>query len=160
MCDILIPAIIGIAALGALSGGIGGGSSTVTIPQQVGDVTNGVPVYSAAQPYGGQPAFGAAQPSYGYAAPAPAPYGAPAPAGYAAGPGYSSPYAAQAGPAAPYGYAGQSAVHSHGPDVGASVNVGGQSALGAGAYAGDGGVGLGANVGGLDAGIGIGSQSY
>lgn len=64
MCDVIIPVLIGVGALallgGANSGDCGpcavGGQQTasgysITIPQQVGDVTNGVP--------GGQVAYAA-----------------------------------------------------------------------------------------------------
>ena len=154
MCDVLIPALIGVAALGLLGGGgaIGGGCDncptgpacavtqygnyTVTIPQLAGEGTNVQQV--------------AVQDQYAYAAPmqpapyagqhtGPAPYVAPAPAPYGAIGHYD------AAPAAAYG---------------ASANVGGQSAVGAGGYMDPSGVGVGANVGAFDANIGVGSRAY
>lgn len=160
MCDILIPALLGVAALGLLSGGVGGGgSSTYTvIPQEVGDVTNGIPVASTSQPYdynAGQ--FAYAAPQAQYAAPAYAPQHSH---GYQAAPQHGYHAAPQQGH-----YSGQSVApaygsYNDGAGFGAGVNYDGQQAVGAGAYAGDGGVGIGANVGGMDAGVGIGARTY
>jgi len=143
MCDVLIPALIGLGALGLLGGGIGGnacGNScdsgySITIPQEVGQVTNGIPTPMA-------PACSPMMPSYPQAAPAPYAgqpggyYGAPAPA--YPGPGY----AATSGPAG----------------VGADVQVGNQSLVGVNAGADNYGTGVGANVGPV--GVGVGARSY
>lgn len=150
MCDVIIPALLGVAALGLLGGGMGGSCSnaTVTIPQEVGDVTHGVPV-SADYGYEAQQ-YAYAPPQEYYAQQAPVAYN-PAP-GYAATQGYAGPAPAPAyGPEpAGYGYPVDST-------VGGSINYDGQSAVGAGVGVDDGGVGLGANVGPLDAGVGVGS---
>jgi len=147
MCDVLIPALIGVAALGLLGGGIGGdscnpcgptaGGYSITIPQEVGDVTHGVPVavgsqqqyaYAPHPMYAGQSAYGA--PAYPSPAFGSAGYGAPAPVGYAAQPG-----------------------------VGVGANIG-DGAVGAGGYMNGSGVGVDANVGGFDASVGIGDRAY
>ncbi len=130
MCAILIPAIIGVAALGLLGGG-GSCDTCVVIPQQNGEGTNVVAVSSQNQYAYAQP-----QQSFGYGAPQQA---------YApqyAGPQYGAP---QYG--APYG-----------GGVGASIGANGQSAVGIGSYSNPGGSGIGANIG--DASIGMGTRSY
>ncbi len=154
MCDVIIPALIGVGALALLGGGGAGGCDncptgpacavtqygnyTVTIPQLAGEGTNVQQV--------------AVQDQFAYAPPMqPAPY-----AGQPVGP---APYAApQPGPA-PYGAIGH---YDAGPAAayGASANVGGQSAIGAGGYADPNGVGVGANVGAFDVNAGVGSRAY
>ena len=136
MCAILVPALIGVAALGLLGGGVGGncGSDCITIPQQAGEGTN--VVYTQQQQY----AYAQPQQSYGYA-------GQQA---YAPQQSYGPQYGV---PAPQYG-----APYNSG--IGAGVDVNGQSAVGAGAYADPNGVGLGANVGGVDASIGLGARNY
>ena len=96
MCDVLIPALIGIGALALLGGGVSSNcgpcaapaqGSNIVIPQQSGIVTNGIPTSSApAEFYSQAPA-----PSYAAAAP----YQTAAPVG-----AYADPYGvgAQAGP--------------------------------------------------------------
>lgn len=137
MCDVLIPALIGLGALGLLGGGIGGNSCgsnyQITIPQEVGQVTNGIPTPMA-------PACSPMMPSYPQAAPAPYAgqvggyYGAPAPA--YPGPGYAA----------------------YGSGAGANVQVGDQSLVGVSAGANSYGSGVGANVGPVD--VGISTRSY
>jgi len=124
MCDLLIPAIIGVAALGLLGGGIGGNqNATVTIPQEVGQVTHGAPAYAAPQQY----AYAAPQ-----AGPAYYPQPQPAPAYYNPAPGYA---AQQGGFGANIG----------GPNgVGAGVSAG-DAGVGVGANVG--GLGAGVNLG-------------
>jgi len=145
MCDVIIPALIGVAALGLLGGGIGGiggdncnscgpaaGGYSITIPQEVGDVTHGIPVAVGSQQeyaYAPQPMY-AGQSAYMNPAPAPVGYEAPAPVGYAA---------------------------ETGVDVGANV---GNGAVGVGGSVDSNGMGVGANVGGLDASVGIGDRAY
>lgn len=146
MCAILIPALVGVGALALLGGGIGGGGNScntapqqacaqsangITIPQLAGQGTN---VMSAQQQYSYNPQPMGPQ-SYG---PPPAQYNQ-----YSMAPAqYPAPYQGDPGM------------------VGASVNMGGQSMVGAGGYANPGGVGIGANVGGIDASMGLGSQGY
>jgi len=133
MCAILIPALVGVGALALLGGGIGGGcNSCNTPPAQACTQTCSGETITIPQLAGQGTNVMAAQPQYSYAPPqmGPASYG-PAPAPYYGDPG-----------------------------MGASVDMGGQSMVGAGGYANPGGVGLGANVGGMDASIGLGPQSY
>lgn len=153
MCDVLIPALIGVGALALLGGGNAGvgcdncptgpacavtqyGNYTVTIPQLAGEGTNVQQVAVQDQfayapppaPYGGQP-VGPAPYATTEVAPAPAPYG---------GIGHYDPNAAAA--------------------YGASAMD--QSAIGAGSYVDPSGVGVGANVGAFDANVGIGARAY
>lgn len=157
MCDVLIPAIIGVAALGLLGGGnaVGSGcdncptgpvcavtqvgNKTITVPQLAGEGTNVVQV--------------SAQHDFSYQAqqPGPAPYHA-GPAPY-----QPAPHIGQGGH-----FNGAPAYYDpYQSNLGASINYDGQSALGAGTYSSpDGGAGFGANVGGLGANIGVGPTSY
>lgn len=155
MCDVLIPALIGVGALALLGGGTAGagcdncptgpvcavtqyGNYTVTIPQLAGEGTNvqQVPVQDQFAyapppvPYGGQPVGPA---PYAGAAVAPAP--APAPYG---GVGHYDPNAAAA--------------------YGASAMD--QSAVGASGYVDPNGAGVSANVGAFDASIDTGARAY
>lgn len=162
MCDVLIPALIGVAALGLLGGGGGAvagsgcdncptgpvcaveqvGNKTITYPQLAGEGTNVVQV--SAQHHQG---YGAPQ---GHFQQAPQAQYQPAPQSY-----YYAP-----GPEAHMGHAGHYGAPAYQDpyqtNVGGSINYDGQSALGAGAYGNEYGAGVGANVGGLDAGVGVG----
>lgn len=162
MCDVIIPALLGVAALGLLGGGIGGdcgnpcaapaqcGGYCITIPQQVGDVTNGMPVGASPQYAYSQPQQ---MPAYGQRQQMPA-YGG---ANYPMAPQYPAPaYGGES-----MGHYGQApAPYYGGAGMDAGVDIGGQSGVGAGGYANPGGVGFGANVGGLDASVGMGARSY
>ncbi len=147
MCAILIPAIIGVAALGLLGGGGGSCDTCMVIPQQAGQGTNVVAVSSQDQYAYAQP-----QQSYGYGAPQQA---------YA--PQYAAPqqaYAPQYG-APQYGAPAPQYAEAYGDNgVGASIGANGQSALGVGTYSNPSGAGFGANIGGIDASIGTGSRNY
>lgn len=158
MCDVIIPAILGVAALGLLGGGIGGSQGTyVTIPQEVGDTTNAIPCYSYSQPHYAQAdQFAYAAPQQAYAQPAYAPQPAyPAQPGYAASEGYYAPQQQ------PY-YDGSPAGYGYPVDstVGAGVGVD-NSGVGIGANVGDFGVGAGVGDGGVGVGVGdTGIRSY
>lgn len=160
MCGALIPAILGVAALGLLGGGVGGnscGTASVTIPQESGEFTHGI---TAGPGYGyQQQQFAYAAPQQAYAQPAyatqPAPVFNSAP-GYAATQGYYGPPSQPAyGAAEPAGYG-----YPVDSTVGGSLGYNGQSVVGAGVDVDPGGVGVGANVGGINAGIGVGPHSY
>ncbi len=183
MCDVLIPALIGVAALGLLGNGGTGcdncptgpvcavtqvGNETITIPQLAGEGTNVIQVsaqdyaYQAPQPgpfHQAGPAFHQAGPAYQQAGPAPY---QPAPAPYQGAPNAYGPYGpAQQGPAVGH-YDAMSPAPYQAPayqdNVGASINYDGQSAVGVGTYSNPNGAGIGANIG--DASIGLGAQSY
>lgn len=169
MCDVIIPAILGLGALALLSGGTGScnpcaepvsphmqsGNYTITIPQLNGEATHAMMVPSQEFAY-----YPAQQTGY-----APGPLAVhntsyqAAPQAYVA-PDYATPGYSPAG----YGYAptGDAPPPSGHYDAGFGANIGvdGQSAVGAGGYVNPGGVGLDANVGGVDASVGLGNRSY
>jgi hypothetical protein len=161
MCDVIIPALIGVGALALLGGGGGAvaggcdncptgpacavtqyGNYTVTIPQLAGEGTNVMQV--------------PAQDQFAYAPPMQhAPY-----AGQAAGP---APHMAHAGYAAPAPAPAYGGIGHYDADPAAAYGasaVAGNEGIGAGAYANPNGVGLGANVGGFDAGVDVGARAY